>query len=83
MRRGQRNRETGSAKRDLVKCVPVEQQQQRQHGQIGGGDVGVLLETHEDNDDQCGWNDVVTLQETKNRLLLPHCIYEYNNCIMS
>ena len=49
--------------------VPVEQQQQRQHGQIGGGDVGVLLETHEDNDDQCGWDDVVTLQKREKHML--------------
>ncbi len=56
----------GRAKQiERVSNVPVEQQQQGQHRQIGGGDVGVLLETHKDNDDQCGWDDVVTLQERK------------------
>lgn len=68
---GVRKRE-GKRKEEPNKCsvgrnVPVEQQQQGQHRQIGGGDVGVLLETHKDDDDQCGWDDVVTLQERKRR----------------
>lgn len=49
--------------------LPVEQQQQCQHRQIGGGDVGVLLETHEDDDDQCGRDDVITLQEQRRKRL--------------
>lgn len=49
---------------------PVEQQQQSENGQISGGDVGVLLETHEDDDDQRGRDDVVTLEEKKSRSVL-------------
>lgn len=45
--------------------VPVEQQKQRQHRQISGGDIGFLLETHKDYDDQGGWDDVITLQESR------------------
>ncbi len=46
----------------VCESIPIEQQQQGQHRQIGGGDVGVLLETHKDDNDQCGRDDVVTLQ---------------------
>lgn len=60
-------KEKKSHKCSVGRNVPVEQQQQGQHRQIGGGDVGVLLETHKDDDDQCGWDDVVTLQERKRR----------------
>jgi len=68
-----------------VSNLPVEQQQQRQHGQIGGGHVGILLETHEDDDDQCGRDDVVTLQEgarkrVNNSVALP--FYQDNSVIV-
>lgn len=43
--------------------APIEQQQQSQDGQISGGDVGLLLETHKDDDDQRSGNNVVTLQK--------------------
>lgn len=50
---------------ELVSNSPVEQQQQCQHRQISGGDIGILLKTNKDDDNQCGWDDVVTLQERK------------------
>lgn len=48
-------------------CVcpsPIEQQQQGQYRQVGGGDVGVLLEADKDDDDQSSRDDVVTLEHT-------------------
>lgn len=54
--------------------APVEQQQQSQNGQISGGDVGLLLETHKDYDDQCSGNNVVTLQKRQRRQKRSQCI---------
>lgn len=50
-----------------VSHSPIEQQQQSQDRQIGGGDIGVLLEAHKDNDNQCGWDDVVTLKKKERK----------------
>lgn len=51
--------------RRTVSNSPIEQQQQGQHRQVGGGDIGVLLETHKNDDNQCSRDDVVALQEEK------------------
>ena len=40
---------------------PVEQQQQSQRWQVVGGDVGLLLEADEDEDDEGRRDDVVEL----------------------
>lgn len=52
--------------------APVEQQQQSQDGKISGGDVGLLLETHKDDDDQRSGNNVVTLQKREKEGKKPH-----------
>ncbi len=63
--RGEEGEETEEKRRNqtgvLCENQPVEEQQQSQHGQVGGGDVGFLLETHKDDDDQRCRDDVVTL----------------------
>lgn len=48
--------------------LPIQQEQQGQHRQVGGGDVSILLEADENDDDQCGRDNVVTLQEEEKEI---------------
>ena len=47
------------------KPSPVEQQQQGEGREVGGGDVGLLLEADEDQDDEGRRDDVVELGNTR------------------
>lgn len=47
-------------------ALPIEEEQKGQHGQVGRGDIGLLLEADEDDDDQCSGNHIVALEGERN-----------------
>lgn len=46
----------------VVRHQPIEEQQQCQCWQVGGGHIGILLKADEDQDHQQGRDTVVTLE---------------------